>query len=173
MELKYSLDELLQYDAWFAQEDIHWIHTGLGFGACVGNELIKRVLALRESKEFDYIANHAVDTPEIAGALGMDQTSESRQYGRTYIVGIQEYGRYAHHHAMGSWIDEEVNSLLAHRRKSKILWKIKCVLRTPALINRIEATAISKIYLFIAYDFLDMGFIYFLKRLINKVLRRK
>lgn len=80
VELKRSLDDLLRYDAWFAQDDIRWINTGLGFGAEAGSELIERIVRRRESRPFDLTACHVIDMPIIAQCIGFKQNKTSQEY---------------------------------------------------------------------------------------------
>ena len=44
VELLKKLDKLLEYEAFFACENIKYVSTGLGFGAKKGNKLIKNIL---------------------------------------------------------------------------------------------------------------------------------
>lgn len=170
VELKNGLDELLQYDAWFAQDDIRWINTGLGFGACRGNELLKRIIVQREKREFDMTVCTSIDTPIIREYLGLKQSRDSQYSMNILIVGMMDYGHYARHHANLSWKEPEQYSLEKQREGRN--WKLKCFLRNPDLINFLEKNGenhLSKAYVFFAYDFLDNGLIYFVKRLVNKI----
>ena len=62
VELKQGLDNCLNYDAWFAQDDIRYINTGLGFGACKGNLLLKKMLDIRSARSFDMTICNAIHT---------------------------------------------------------------------------------------------------------------
>lgn len=169
VELHGSLDELLQYDAWFAQDDIRYINTGLGFGACKQNELIALMLEKRKSREFDMTICNAVDTPIIRGYLGCKQSRDSQCIQNTYIVGMNEYPKYGKHWEGNSWKDEADRQFQMKRRDKG--WKLKCFLRNPKVINGLERngeTKISKAYVFCVYDLLDNGLLYFVKRCLKR-----
>ncbi|MBS5431255.1 MAG: hypothetical protein KHX75_09285 [Lachnospiraceae bacterium] len=173
VELHSNFDDLLQYDAWFAQDDIRYINTGLGFGAVKGNELIGVILSKRLRRKYDMVICNAVDTPIIRQYLGCKQSRESQCLRNIYIVGMNDYSKYAKHWEGNSWKDEDDRAFQNHRRNR--FWKLKCWLRNPNLINWLERngeTALSKTYIFFAYDFLDNGLYYFIKRIWSKIMKR-
>ncbi|MGO5163484.1 glycosyltransferase family 32 protein [Fusicatenibacter saccharivorans] len=172
VEIHNNFDDLLHYDAWFAQDDIRYINTGLGFGACKGNELIQTILSKRAERKFDMTICNAIDTPIIREYLGCKQSRESQRLGNTYIIGMVEYPKYAKHWEGNSWKEEDDRQFQNTRRNR--FWKIKCLMRNPELINCLERngeTKISKIYVFLAYDFLDNGPMYFIKRIFKKIIK--
>jgi len=173
VELKRSFNDLLQYDAWFAQDDIRWINTGLGFGARAGNQLIQRILVQRSERDFDFTICNAIDTPIIRRYLNLKQSKQSQLCGSTYIIGMLDYGQYAKHYESNSWKEED-DYTFSKQREGR-LWRMKCFLRNPFVINFLERngeTRLSKIYVFLAYDFLDNGPIYFVKRFLKKILKK-
>lgn len=173
VELKKGLDDLLGYDAWFAQDDIRYINTGLGFGACKGYFLLGQIIEKRIKLHFDINQPcDGIDTPVIRETLKLQQSRESQCIDNTYIIGMLEYGQYAKHWALVSWKDEGDWQLQDKRRGR--FWKLKCWLRNPKLINRLERngqTVLSKVYVFISYDLLDNGIWYFVKRLLKKIFK--
>lgn len=173
VELHCSLDNLLHYEAWFAQDDIRYINTGLGFGSIKGNELIGVMLSKRRMKKYDMKICNAVDTPVIREYLGCKQSRKSQCIRNIYIVGMDEYSKYAKHWEGNSWKDEEEKVFQKGRRNR--FWKLKYCLRNPEFINWLERkgeTKLSKIYVFFAYDFLDNGIKYFAKRFYSKIRRK-
>lgn len=169
VEIHNNFDDLLHYDAWFAQDDIRYINTGLGLGACKGNELIKTILAKRVERKFDMTICNAVDTPIIREYLGCEQSRESQCLGKTYIIGMVDYPKYAKHWEGNSWKEENDRQFQNTRRNR--FWKLKCLMRNPRLINWLERngeTKISRMYVFLAYDLLDNGPMYFIKRILKK-----
>ena len=169
VELRNNLDDLLEYEAWFAQDDIRYINTGLGFGAKKNNELLKQILYNRMNREYDMTICNTIDTPIIFKYLNCKQSKNSRCINNTYIIGMLEYPNYAKHWEGNSWKDES-DKEFQNKRRNK-LWKLKCFLRNPKLVNWLERdgeTRISKIYIFISYDLLDNGLVYFIKRLLRK-----
>ena len=172
VELKSSLDDLLQYDAWFAQLDIRYIHTGLGFGAVKGNDILKELIDARRLISFDGIACHVIETPIIKNFLNYKLSRNSQIIQNVLIIGMDNYGAYAKHWESNSWMDNDTKVILAHRRQKSRLWKIKRFLRNPSVMSYLERngeTKVSNIYIFLVYDFLDNGPRYYIKRLAKKV----
>ena len=67
---------------------------------------------------------------------------------------------------------EEITNQDKLKFKNRAVWKIKCIVRTSKLISymdRNKGKRIEKIYTFLAYDFLDNGAMYFLKRMLKKI----
>lgn len=169
VELKQGLDELLEFDAWFSQDDIRYINTGLGFGASKGNILLKKMIDVRALRPFDMKICNVVDTPIIKEHLRYKQSRESQMLGKIYLIGMNDYSKYAKHWEGNSWKDEESRQFQLERREKG--WKLKRFFRNPTVMNWLERngeTKISKIYVFITYDLLDNGPVYFVKRLIKR-----
>lgn len=165
-----SLDELLQYDAWFAQDDIRYINTGLGFGACMGCKLLEKLIECRTSIEFDGTICNAIDTPIIREHLHYPLKRETQVIDGVCLIGMLNYGSYAKHYETNSWKTES-EYVFAKSRVGK-LWKLKVLLRNPYLIDWLEKngqTKLSKIYVFCVYDLLDCGLLYFIKRFFIKI----
>ena len=60
--------------------------------------------------------------------------------------------------------------------KTRIMWKIKCWARSPkkvARLDKIKGTKREKIYTFCAYDLLECGLWYYVKRFFKKIFKRK
>lgn len=180
-----SLDELLQYDCWLASDDVRYINTGIGFGAIKEHHLIGTILSAYTQYSFPAGTNVLRDTPVIERTLPFWEKSDQNQVltGNILIIGIRGYGRYARHLYAYSWADDssKQRTLISDVTEKKTVlqrcsWKIKCAVRNPSLIaffDRRKGTRIEKIYTFCAYDLLDYGPLYFVKRLIRKVFRRK
>lgn len=172
VELKRNLDDLLSYDGWFASGDIRYINTGLGFGGCQGNELLRLLVEERKNREFDMTVCIAIDTPIIRKYLGLKQSRNSQEHKNICIIGMNQYGTYARHHYENSWSSPEDRAFSKQRARYSLLWKTKCLFRNPTIMNFLERngeTRISKLYVFFAYDFLDCGPVYFFKRLLRKI----
>lgn len=171
VELRRSLDDLLQYDSWFAQDDIRYINTGLGFGACKGNLLLKRMIQVRGDRKFDMTICNVVDTPIIREYLGYKQSRQSQVVKSTFLIGMNDYATYAKHWEGNSWKDAESRQFQIKRREKG--WKLKCFLRNPELMNWLERngeTKLSKLYVFCTYDLLDNGPMYFVKRILKRLI---
>lgn len=112
-----------------------------------------------------------IDTPIIKESLGYARSRQSQVIDNTLIVGMDEYGAYAKHWYESSWL-EDSNRLLQIKRRKISLWRIKRFLRNPTVMNYLERdgeTKLSKLYIFLVYDFLDNGPGYYIKRLAKKV----
>lgn len=184
VELKSGLDELLQYECWLASDDVRYISTGLGFGAAKGHFLIKAITDAYRHYEYPSGTNVIRDTKIIERELPEWVKSDRTQVVRDSIclIGLKDYGQYAKHLYMYTWGSEEEQKkrqkALTEKKQmntfEKTVWRIKCLARSPKLIAYFDArkgSRIEKIYTYFAYDFLDAGPIYFLKRLIMKIIR--
>lgn len=173
IELQKSIDDFLQYDAWFAQDDIRYINTGLGFGAVKGHDLIRELLIQRINRPFDLTICNAIDTPIIRDYLKFPHSKNSQTLKNTHIIGMDDLGTYLRHHESNSWKTSEERSF-SNGRKNRF-WNIKCFLRNPTITNFLEKngeTCLSKTYVFLAYDLLDFGPGYYAKRIWNKLFRK-
>lgn len=175
------IDELLENSCWLASDDVRYIATGLGFGAEKGNWLIKEIMEAYEGYEYPSGTNVIRDTVVIEKQLPEWKKSDRNQLvNGIMLIGLKDYGKYATHLYTYTWADEEVQikrqaDILSDRKNSirtKIVWKIKTILRNPRFISffdGLRGTKIEKIYTFIAYDLLDYGALHFIRRFFNKI----
>lgn len=183
--LHHSLDDTLQYNCWLASDDVRYVNTGMGFGAIKGHHLIGTIMDAYTLYSFPAGTNILRDTPVIEQELPFWKKSDQAQVleGNILIIGIRGYGQYARHLYAYSWSDDasKQHTLISDVIKKKTFlqrfsWKLKCAVRNPSFISFFDqkkGTRIEKIYTFCAYDLLDYGPLYFVKRLIRKVFRRK
>lgn len=179
------IDELLQYDCWIASDDVRYISTGLGFGAKKGNAIIKLLMDAYNHYQYPCGTNVINDTKILEGNYPNWRKSNRLQFidNNVIVLGMNDYIKYARHLYTESWGDdqgvgkqkrilEELNGV--RHRKDKIMWKIKCWIRSPRIVDffdqRKETTA-EKIYTFVAYDLLDYGIKHFIIRLFTKSTR--
>ena len=183
-----SMDELLQYACWLAQEDIRYISTGLGFGAKKTHELIQIMMEVYEKSTFSGVANTAMDAKAIEQYLcGWEKKETSQTVNDVYIIGLKDYSRFARHLATISWQNneaqllrkKEIADILANRsslyiKRKKLVYQIKRRLHSPkvsAYFEMRKGTRLERIYTFLTYDFLDYGPLYFVKRLLKKLFK--
>lgn len=186
--LHHGIDDLLQYRCWLASDDVRYIATGLGFGAEKGNTLIQAMMNAYKNYEYPSGTNVIRDTKIMERELPQWKKSDKSQIvssgGGILIIGLKDYGKYATHLYTYTWADEEAQrkreAEIINKKKNRIgirlVWKIKCAVRSPKIIAYFDNKRGSKserIYTFLAYDFLDYGLIYFVKRLAHKVIRKK
>lgn len=175
VELHNELDELLNYSCWFGCDDIRYIATGLGFGAEEKNFLVKSILEDYYNRTFDKTTTCLyLNTNVIEKNLPtFKRDGKFKNIDGVVFLGLNDYGKYARHHYAYSWGSEEERK--DSRRKNVRLWKFKCKVRNPELINFLERngeTRLSKIYILFAYDFLDYGPMYFLSKGLKKIIRK-
>ena len=127
------------------------------------------MLDIRTDRPFDMTICNAVDTPIIKEYLGYKQSRESQVINSTLLIGMNNYSAYARHWEGNSWKDEESRQFQNRRREKG--WKLKRFLRNPKVMNWLERngeTKFSKLYVFLTYDLLDNGPVYFVKRMLKK-----
>ena len=183
--IKNSTNDLLSYDCWLASDDVRYVNTGLGFGAVKGNEIIKALLDPYSTYEYPSGTNVIRDTAILEKALpDWKKSNVSTTIGNVHIIGLNDYGRYAKHLYTYSWsepsvFDARCQNIEAnlHKKstlKTRILWKIKCFFRGPRFIkffDKRRGRASERIYTFFAYDFLDMGPWYFIKKAFKRIFK--
>lgn len=183
--LKKSLDELLSYECWMACDDVRYVATGLGFGAVKGN---KYMAALNEAyATYSYPAgtNVVLDTKVLEQKLpSWVKSYKSQVINDLLILGTDDYLSFASHLYTWSYLDDEVRSK-RHEQikqyfdrgkgslKTRAKWKLQRFVRNPKLINYIDAkhrnSFFQKAYTFMAYDLIDNGIWYYIKRLFKKL----
>ena len=176
-----DIDELLRYDCWLASDDVRYMATGLGFGAVKGHPLIKTMMEAYESYDYPSGTNVIRDTKVIERELPQWRKSDRSQVvDNILLIGLKDYGRYATHLYTYTWADEETQKkreadIVSRKKDSfgvRAIWKIKCIVRSPALISYFDnrrGTKVERIYTFCAYDLLDYGVLHYIKRLISKI----
>lgn len=179
-----KIDELLENKCWLASDDVRYVATGLGFGAEKGNWLIKTIMDAYEEYEYPSGTNVIRDTKVIEKQLlGWKKSDKNQLVNGIMLIGLKDYGKYATHLYTYTWADEEVQAkrqadILTDKKNSfrmKNVWKIKMMLRNPQLISyfdRKKGSKIEKIYTFISYDLLDYGALHFIRRFLNKIIRK-
>lgn len=186
--LHHRIDDLLQYSCWLASDDVRYINTGLGFGAEKGNVLIESMMNAYKDYEYPFGTNVVRDTKIVERELPQWIKSDKSQIVSCgeediLIIGLKDYGKYATHLYTYTWADKETQRKreyeIINKKKNSFgtcfMWKIKCAMRSPKLIAYFDNKRGSKaerIYTFLAYDFLDYGLIYYIKRLAHKVIRK-
>lgn len=179
-----SLDELLQYECWLASDDVRYVNTGLGFGAEEGQWLVGELMRAYHAYSFNAaITCVTKDTEIIVHQLPQWKKSDrTRCYDRICIIGLRDYGEYAKHLYTYSWADEKTAKERLEKcttgelysRKQRWMYKVKCVARNPAIVaffDKRKGSRLECMYTFCAYDLLDYGLFYFLKKLVRKIIK--
>lgn len=173
VELRSPLDELLECDAFYAFETNLYVNSGQGFGAAAGHPSIKEMLASYDGKHFlvngktDLNPCPAKNTDALRRIYPKFQRNGTSQYfDGVRILSSEEYHAIAFHHGTKSWVDGPVG---IHVFKDT---KIKRWLRKPEYFDFIEnrlGKKAMKVYTFLVYDLLEMGSVFYIKRMIHKV----
>ena len=185
-----SLDDLLKYECWLASDDIRYVATGLGFGACKGNRTIQYLLEGYSTYSYPAKANVDLDTARLHQLWDVwSFAEESRMIEDTYVIGRRDYPKYAKHLYTNTGVflsDEHVeqrrvaimkqlNEQVKVTPKQQFKYKLGLLIRRPKLIAFIEkrkSTFCGKALTFLIYDLIDSGPVYFLKLVINKIRRK-
>lgn len=157
VELKDNIDFLLQYDAWFATENIQSVNTGLGFGAKADNTIVKAILNDYLGRNFETLEpcvklNSKVIRENLEGFEFADKT---RNYDGVCILTSADYHKFATHHYAATWTDNKTN-----KKDNKLKWKIFHFFENPHMIRYCNNhnNIFSKLYMFFVYEFIACGF---------------
>lgn len=179
VELKRDIEILLNYEAWFASEDIKSINTGLGFAAKKNHNLIKLMLDTYTNKSFDMIPCPIINTDVVKKNIeGFKKTYDNQVIENILFLSGDGYSQYAKHYYSFSWGSDEERKRHNLKRENcrPWKWKLQCKLRNPKLVEYAENNSekvISKIYIFTVYDLIDNGFLYYAKRALTKLIIRR
>lgn len=150
------------------------IASGLFFAAEQGSLLCEALLepyhGISYCKEKE-VVNSMMNKPVLVKELPALQWDGRQQLIEgSCIMGIAEYGELMHHHGMRSWCDN-----LPSYKVSKDN-KLKRILRNPKIFARLENGRILRklvpVYEFLVYDLLDLGPVYYFKRIMMKMMKK-
>lgn len=177
VELLSTLGFTEECDAFFAFETNLNINSGLGFGAVIGHPSVMEMISYYNNKH--YIINGRADNSPCPAknteALRNKYTRFQRDGSSQLFDGVRvlsgdEYQKIAFHHETKSWVDGYIGK---HEFKDT---KLKRWLRKPKHFDFIEkrlGKRAMKIYTFLVYDLLEMGPVYYFKRLLSKISVKK
>lgn len=177
IELKDNLDEWLNYDGWFAFQYENTINTGLGLAGKKGNRIVKLLLDDYENRRFvDENGNIVMQVcsdintellrkklPELI-MNNKDQIIEN-----TLFLSADNYNLKAKNHGGLSWTDHPKTEIQPEKEYKNT--RLKKFLRNYKIQYYIKDhfnENIFKLYSFMAYDMLDNGLLYYIKRQIKK-----
>ena len=173
VEIKESIDKLLDYNAFFVFESNRYIATGLGFGCIAEHPAVNSMLEFYNGKHF--IVNGKIKmipcpagNTEALCALYREfrQDGTSQKFSDVLVVSPADYNRCAHHYGAATWVEGEKPVRKAYRDT-----RLKRYLRRPSNFNFVDAhfgKKAVKAYTFLVYDLMESGPIYYLRRLIKK-----
>ena len=173
--LKYDpFSEYLQREAFFAFENERNINTGMCCGFEPNSALAKELLQTYYNKEYvdgdRRVINTAMNHDVFSSYLNLKWNDEHQIIGNIEIMTIGEFNIIARHFGTRTWDDSQLN-LSGENRIYKDT-KVKRKMRNPKIFYNIEKFfgkgKFLNIYTFLAYDLLEAGPMYFIKRWINK-----
>lgn len=176
VELLGGIDFITEYEAFYSFETDRNIATGLGFGAEAGHCTIKAMLASYKGRHFvingklDQSPCPAKNTEALRSVYPtLQRNGQTQHIDGTAILSCGDYASFAHHHGTMSWVDGDKGQ---HVYKDT---KLKRILRKPEYFDWIENHLGKKamaVYTFAVYDLMEMGPVYYMKRIINKIRKR-
>lgn len=172
VELCKSLDEILEYECFFAFENERMINTGQGFGAVKEHPCIEKMLKEYDERKFikngkyDFSPCPALNTEAIIKWNNqIVRNGVTQKIKGVLVLSCGDYDKYAKHYANGSWVEGSEN-----QKKYKDS-KIKRYLRNHKAFEFIEKYGgknVVFVYTFLVYDLFEYGLFYFVKRFWTK-----
>ena len=175
VEIYKSLDELLNYDAFFCIDNGRSIATGLGCGAEKNHISMKILLDdykyqdFKLSKENNLACSH-LNTPILQKQYPtLEKIDKTQVIDNVIFLSSDDMGKISKHYGERSWLDDFDRSMIKQHGNFKMYILKK--LRNPKIfkfIRKYFGDKIEKIYEFLVYDFFDLGIIYFIRKAIKK-----
>lgn len=181
VELNDSFEQWNCYDSFFFFQNHYQINTGMGFGSVKENPLIKHMLDAYKDIVFDESKLLLISSPNIITSVIKSHISTFCAYGQTQCINNQlfldgdEYWGRAKHYGDFSWKSKETKEILKFTKKKHGSWKIKKIFRNPQIFRFLDEChlhMVSKMYTFIAYDFIDYGPVYWIVKIWHKIIHR-
>ena len=173
VELLQPIDFLCECDAFFSFETNLNINTGIGFGSATDHPSVRAMLTYYAGKHFivrgkpDMSPCPAKNTEALRSMYPQFQRNGTAQYfDGVRILDGTEYNSLAYHYGTKSWVDGPTEK---HVFKDT---KLKRWLRKPECFDFIElhfGKNFVNVYTFIVYDLMEMGPVYYIKRLLTKL----
>lgn len=175
------LEEISDSSAFFMYHNERYIGTGYGFGAVSGHPLVKHLLDNYMKMDFELknglsrrVCTH-IETDAIEEYSKLFQRDNKTRIieDKTMVISTGIWTKYFYHFGTGTWVEGgRTYDFVASPQKYK---KIKSVLRNPKnyrFIRKYLGRKAETLYEFITYDLLDMGIVYFSKRLYRKIANK-
>ena len=177
VEVIAPIDEWIEDEAFYIFESNRNIATGLGFGAVKGHKSVKAMLDFYKEKHF--IVNGKVKTIPCPRGNTESLINEYKDLNRNgcrqqlddvKILSNNDYLLKAIHHGAATWVDGPKVEKIIYKET-----KLKTFLRDSKkfeFVDKYFGKKMGDIYTFFVYDFLEVGLMYYLKRLISKMKNR-
>lgn len=167
-------DDLLAYEDLLVFETERAINTGLCFGGRPDSPLCRALLEPYLNASYSNetaVVNSMVNKPIFLSQIpNLAWDGQNQLHGQTYIMGIDDYGKRMKHYGTRSWCDDLPEYTISG------FWRLKKFLRNPKFISFLERRKllckIAPIYIFLVYDLLDLGPLYYVRRITKKIKSR-
>lgn len=174
MELHKSLDEYLKYDGFFAFESARAINTGLAFGAEQGNRIVGAILKDYMDKPFykdskmDLTTCPSRNTKVILKELkGFELNNQFQVREGIAFLNSKQIQDISTHHYAGSWGENTVRS--KKKYKPTLARRILRSRKIMRVFERLENEKLLSAYQFLAYDFIEFGIVYYLRKMCKRL----
>ena len=178
VELLAPLGFVTACDAFFSFETNLNINSGLGFGATARHPSVAAMLACYNNRHFiikgtpDLRPCPTKNTEALKNCYPQFQRNGTSQlFDGVQILSGNDYTKFAKHYSTGLWGDD----MKAEDRKRPFRdTKFKRFIRKPEIIDWVEkylGKKAASIYVFLSYDLMEQGPLYFAKRLLKKIFK--
>ena len=174
VELCGALDHLLENDAFFVFETDVNVNSGQGFGSVAGHPGVQAMIDVYNNLHFMNKKGMDLSPCPARNTAGLrnlypqfKRNGKSQSFEGVRILSIHEYTAFAVHHMAGTWGQGPLENRVFRDTK------LKRILRNPEWIEFIEmhlGDQIGKVYIFCVYDVMELGVLYFVKRLFLKLI---
>ena len=181
VELLAPLERFENDECFFFFQNVLNIATGLGFGSEAGHPILQKLLDDYADRRFD--TEHMADiicprltTTVFRQALpGFVANNQSQVIQGVCVYDTRVYDAHAIHHDQFSWMSDEHREAMRYVRKKRPNYRIREALRSPKIFgwfDRLHLKRIKKIYLFIVYDLIEYGVVYWCYRAYQKIRKK-
>lgn len=181
VELLAPLDGFLKDESFFFFQNVLNVATGLGFGSVAKHPVLKQLMDDYIDRCFDMDHMADISCPRLNTAVflkvlpGFSANNTSQLIRGVHIYDTKVYDAYAIHRDQFSWMSEEHREALRFVRKKRPNYQIREALRSPkifAWFDKLHLKRIRKIYLFIVYDVIEYGPVYWCYRVYQKIRKK-
>ena len=180
VELFQNIDYLRECDAFFAFETNRNINTGIGFGSVANHPAVNAMLSYYKDRHFcasgklDMTPCPAKNTEALVATYSEFRRNGVHQcFNHVIVLSGDDYAKVAKHYSTGLWGE----GMKAGEKKREFKdTKFKRFIRKPEIIDWIEGKVGKKaadIYVFCVYDLMELGPLYYLKRLMKKIFGKR
>lgn len=182
--LEKLLDETKNATSFFMFHNERFINTGCGFGAVPKSDVIGYLLKNYEGMNFELkkgvfaqVCTHIETEALVAFYPNFIRNNRTQVFeDGTIMLSTTIWQQYLVHLGTGTWVEGGREQFENAEKKVKQNLKLKMWLRNPkffTFIHKVFGKKAEYIYEFLVYDLLDMGIIYYMKRIVKKIVKRK